>query len=126
MCISQYECCGKNGSQDYIKNDDTDKLPSSCCLLGDCTDDNNIFSKGCEVMAVKFIDCQSDYLILTIVGLVALEVHFCLILLNKLNDLQNFIFFFGIFQALAIISSYYLAKCVEGRGQKTEQVVISE
>ncbi|KAM7344234.1 tetraspanin 42Ej isoform 2-T2 [Cochliomyia hominivorax] len=97
---TQYQCCGKDSPQDYIK-DDTDKLPTSCCLLKDCTHDNNIFSKGCETMAVKFIDCQSDNLILTIVGLVALE-------------------------ALAMISSYYLAKSVEARGQKSEQIVISE
>ncbi|KNC29242.1 hypothetical protein FF38_02364 [Lucilia cuprina] len=97
---TQYECCGKESPQDYIK-DDTNELPSSCCILKDCSDDNNIFSKGCEIMAVKFIDCQSDNLILTIVGLVALE-------------------------ALAMISSYYFAKSLEARGQKSEQIVISE
>ncbi|XP_065367940.1 tetraspanin-9 [Calliphora vicina] len=95
---TQYECCGKDSPQDYIKDN---KLPSSCCILKDCSSDNNIFTKGCENMAVKFIDCQSDNLILTLVGLVALE-------------------------ALAMISSYYLAKSLEARGVKSEQIVISE
>ncbi|XP_005179688.1 tetraspanin-2A-like [Musca domestica] len=93
----QYECCGLNGQQDYLEKGD--KLPSSCCYLGDCSDSDNIFPKGCEVMSIKFIDSQSDNLILSLVGLVA-------------------------FEALGIISAYYLAKAVQARGVKSEQAVL--
>ncbi|XP_075168290.1 tetraspanin 42Ej [Haematobia irritans] len=92
----QYECCGMTGPQDY-----NNKLPSSCCRLGDCSNEINVFGKGCGTAAIKFIDDESDNLILTLVGLVALE-------------------------ALSIISAYYLGKAVEARGVKSEQIVINE
>lgn len=70
----QYQCCGKDSPQDYLQDDD-DVLPPSCCRLQDCSDDYNIFTKGCLTSAVKFVDDHSDYLILCLVAGVALEVR---------------------------------------------------
>lgn len=86
----QYECCGLNGQQDYLEKGD--KLPSSCCYLGDCSDSDNIFPKGCEVMSIKFIDSQSDNLILSLVGLVAFEVGELRSLGRNINGIL-FVFF---------------------------------
>lgn len=73
ILYSQYECCGLTGPQDYLDNKIV-KLPSSCCHYGDCSNSNNVFPKGCEVMSIKFIDNQSDNLIISLVGLVGIEV----------------------------------------------------
>ncbi|XP_013098725.1 tetraspanin-6 isoform X2 [Stomoxys calcitrans] len=96
----QYECCGLKGPDDY-KTADYIKLPKSCCRLEDCSNEDNVFTQGCDTRAIKFIDDESDNLILCLVGLVALE-------------------------ALSIISAYYLGKAVQSRGIKSEQIVINE
>uniref|UniRef100_A0A1A9W163 Tetraspanin n=1 Tax=Glossina brevipalpis TaxID=37001 RepID=A0A1A9W163_9MUSC len=96
----QYQCCGKDSPQDYLQDDD-DVLPPSCCRLKDCSDDYNIFTKGCLASAVKFVDDHSDYLILCLVAGVALE-------------------------ALGITASYYFGKSLQNRSQKNDQIIINE
>lgn len=44
----QYECCGRYGSNDYIKlGQSADDLPPSCCKDNSCVNPANLFTDGC-------------------------------------------------------------------------------
>ncbi|XP_054738767.1 protein late bloomer-like [Anastrepha obliqua] len=96
----QHNCCGRDSPQDYL-TDRRQTLPNSCCRWENCSDDENIFPKGCVDAATTFFNEQSDILILIILGLIA-------------------------FQVLGVISAYYFTRSMVNHQQKREQIIINE
>uniref|UniRef100_A0A0K8WHP3 Integral membrane protein n=1 Tax=Bactrocera latifrons TaxID=174628 RepID=A0A0K8WHP3_BACLA len=96
----QHHCCGRDSPQDYLP-DKQQTLPSSCCRWADCSDDKNIFARGCVDAATCFLNQQSDNLVLIIVGLIAVQV-------------------FG------VIAAYYFTRSMVNLKQKREQIIINE
>ncbi|XP_017482698.1 PREDICTED: protein late bloomer-like [Rhagoletis zephyria] len=96
----QHYCCGRDSPQDYLP-DKQQTLPNSCCRWGNCSEDKNIYAKGCVVAVTTFFNEQSDNLVLIIVGLIA-------------------------FQVLGVISAYYFTRSMENLKQKREKIIINE
>ncbi|XP_067632609.1 tetraspanin-9 isoform X2 [Eurosta solidaginis] len=98
----QYHCCGVNGAEDYL-TEKKHKLPDSCCLWENCSNEDriSISATGCSDAAKIYFDNQSDNLVLIIVGLIALQVS-------------------------GVIAAYYFTRSMGNLNQKREKIVITE
>lgn len=91
FCNFQIGCCGYNGYQDYILNNDNinHTIPYSCCKKSEnsfCSEYDVIAVgyKGCKGKLYPIINNYANYIQCSALGIAAIEV-IVLILLSKKN-----------------------------------------
>lgn len=69
-----FRCCGLDGPQDYLANEQS-ALPASCCYAADCSDASNINEEGCATKGPRLLKLQAEINYYTCIAMFGLEVR---------------------------------------------------